>query len=909
MSWSDFSAGAVVRETGVMAIGLPRPHARVVADATMRNRNLDKILRACVVAASLLAVPAAQADPRSEYVTALVAGASTQRDVQAAEAGFAAARQARSQLEASLRAATVAEIAPLAARVEALRRRPAIEPETGQSDTLAARVEVLRARPEIRPDEIPPDPRIEAINAELAGHAQRRAELEQDRRRHVVARMAAERDAERATAIVERSARDLDRARERVDVAGAFLRRFDAPDPDLRAQIRAEARPRARRALEGDPMDALFIALQRLRNSAATFRAESTERGTATFSNVPAGRAVFVGGGFIEQVMATEPDAIDALALPTLAISKSGDYVLARQDREALSAIVRGAEARSAGGAGEYDACLLRGLAGASSDVAARAVIGACRALHPASARHDIVLRFDEIRRLEEAYLFVGPAVAGLAEALRQFSAEAARAQEDALAAIAAETRQDSHRRVESLQREVAGVEQRLQVERAAQSGAQETLVAARATEAGAELRLAAYLATGAESALRDERATRAAAAQAATDAAAAAAAAETVRMAAELDAARRDLDAALDAAARAATDANAKQGAELAQAQRALAAASEARRQADAQRLRPLADVETEAQQRLARATAAATSGAVAAAAAKRSGFLAHLAREGLERQFRGSVRLDLRYSSVAEMCIAFANPGRFAIANPNFELLFRGRSIQELGIKSSEFIPLYDRYSRVAFTYENQYGEPVQGMRAGASSSPECNFIMRVDGDHGRIFERVGGSIASWRDPSNWSVRVSGQLSLPGDVQEWRDAYSSQRRWRHVPTPTERLFAAELAAAEAEAHAQIVKGAATRSDPVETPGAPPPAASSTAVARPGAADPAGQEAALGLDPTRIREIQRRLTSLGHDTRGADGKLGPGSRAAIASFQRAHGRPATGFIGPSDLNSLGIAR
>jgi peptidoglycan hydrolase-like protein with peptidoglycan-binding domain len=80
-------------------------------------------------------------------------------------------------------------------------------------------------------------------------------------------------------------------------------------------------------------------------------------------------------------------------------------------------------------------------------------------------------------------------------------------------------------------------------------------------------------------------------------------------------------------------------------------------------------------------------------------------------------------------------------------------------------------------------------------------------------------------------------------------------------------------------------------------------------AVARPGAADPASQEAALGLDPTRIREIQRRLTSLGHDTRGADGKLGPGSRAAIASFQRAHGLPATGFIGPSDLNSLGIAR
>ena len=96
---------------------------------------------------------------------------------------------------------------------------------------------------------------------------------------------------------------------------------------------------------------------------------------------------------------------------------------------------------------------------------------------------------------------------------------------------------------------------------------------------------------------------------------------------------------------------------------------------------------------------------------------------------------------------------------------------------------------------------------------------------------------------------------------------------------------------------------------DGYSRPNSPPPAASSPAVGRPGAADPASQEAALGLDPTRIREIQRRLTTLGHDTRGADSKLGPGSRAAIASFQRAHGLPATGFISPSDLNSLGIAR
>jgi hypothetical protein len=356
------------------------------------------------------------------------------------------------------------------------------------------------------------------------------------------------------------------------------------------------------------------------------------------------------------------------------------------------------------------------------------------------------------------------------------------------------------------------------------------------------------------------------------------------------------------------ATDANAQQAAELAQAQRALASAGEARRQTDAQRLRPLADAEAEAQQRLARATAAATSGAAAAAADKRAAFLAHLAREGVERQFRGSARLDLRYGT-GEMCVSFANPGRFAIANPGFELLFRGQPIQDLGIKPGEFIPLYDRYARVAFRYDNPYGEPIHGMRAGTTSAPECNFIMRVDGDHGRIFERVGGSIASWRDPSNWSVRVSGQLSLPGDVQEWREPYSSQRRWRHVPTSPEKLFATELAAADAEAQAQIVKTAAARDAAVATTSVPQsPAAPSPAAAPTVAADPARQEAALGLDATRIREIQRRLTALGHDTRGTDGKLGPGSRAAIASFQRARGLRDTGFIGPSELDSLGIS-
>jgi hypothetical protein len=76
-------------------------------EAAMRHRVSIRFASAVVV--TLLACPAAQADPRGAYIAALVAGASAQRDVQAAEAGFTAARQARSQLEASLRAATAAE--------------------------------------------------------------------------------------------------------------------------------------------------------------------------------------------------------------------------------------------------------------------------------------------------------------------------------------------------------------------------------------------------------------------------------------------------------------------------------------------------------------------------------------------------------------------------------------------------------------------------------------------------------------------------------------------------------------------------------------------------------------------------------------------------------------------------------
>lgn len=55
--------------------------------------------------------------------------------------------------------------------------------------------------------------------------------------------------------------------------------------------------------------------------------------------------------------------------------------------------------------------------------------------------------------------------------------------------------------------------------------------------------------------------------------------------------------------------------------------------------------------------------------------------------------------------------------------------------------------------------------------------------------------------------------------------------------------------------------------------------------------------EAALRLAPSDRQRIQVALTSLGFDTRGNDGALGPRSRDMIASWQKARDLPATGFL------------
>lgn len=59
------------------------------------------------------------------------------------------------------------------------------------------------------------------------------------------------------------------------------------------------------------------------------------------------------------------------------------------------------------------------------------------------------------------------------------------------------------------------------------------------------------------------------------------------------------------------------------------------------------------------------------------------------------------------------------------------------------------------------------------------------------------------------------------------------------------------------------------------------------------------------GLSSAERREMQRRLTSAGFDTRGIDGRIGPRTIAAIRAFQRARGLVPDGYASLSLLKSL----
>lgn len=67
----------------------------------------------------------------------------------------------------------------------------------------------------------------------------------------------------------------------------------------------------------------------------------------------------------------------------------------------------------------------------------------------------------------------------------------------------------------------------------------------------------------------------------------------------------------------------------------------------------------------------------------------------------------------------------------------------------------------------------------------------------------------------------------------------------------------------------------------------------------------PAGVEASLGLSREQRRLIQRQLTSLGYDTGTPDGLWGRGTRGAIATWQKANGFNATGYVTAAEVTKI----
>jgi hypothetical protein len=61
----------------------------------------------------------------------------------------------------------------------------------------------------------------------------------------------------------------------------------------------------------------------------------------------------------------------------------------------------------------------------------------------------------------------------------------------------------------------------------------------------------------------------------------------------------------------------------------------------------------------------------------------------------------------------------------------------------------------------------------------------------------------------------------------------------------------------------------------------------------------------ALGLGREQRRDIQRDLSLLGYNPRGIDGIFGPGSRAAIAAWQRAEGYPPTSYLTAPQIDDM----
>lgn len=79
--------------------------------------------------------------------------------------------------------------------------------------------------------------------------------------------------------------------------------------------------------------------------------------------------------------------------------------------------------------------------------------------------------------------------------------------------------------------------------------------------------------------------------------------------------------------------------------------------------------------------------------------------------------------------------------------------------------------------------------------------------------------------------------------------------------------------------------------------------------VVTPGRGATAEDEARLDLGSIDRTEVQSRLSALGYDPNGIDGRFGPGTRRAISAWQGDNGLAATGYLNADQLSTLRAQR
>lgn len=210
----------------------------------------------------------------------------------------------------------------------------------------------------------------------------------------------------------------------------------------------------------------------------------------------------------------------------------------------------------------------------------------------------------------------------------------------------------------------------------------------------------------------------------------------------------------------------------------------------------------------------------------------------------------------SVGVMMVAAALAGGVAAPPP--------ASAQSLGDAITGIATglLQQEVDRAAFA-EAQAANTVQAYRTYIQRFPRG--LHRADAD--RAIERLGGG--------------SGQTAAQAD----RAAFAQAQRLNTTASYRDYLarYPDGIFRADAELALSQLNGARPN-----VPNVPP---------APSVVTPAAIEADLGLTRSQRTQIQRQLTQLGHDTRGADGVWGRNTRTAISGWQRVNNLGVSGYV------------